>query len=213
MTVSVTDAEKAYQQILAKIIQAQMEPGSVISEHTLMEELGYGRTPVREALKRLQAELFVITSPRRGMFVAPITYSDINRIYEVRLEMESIGIRLATERITESQLDALDCHISSYPSDNSPGIDSLIELDRKFHFGIYQATHNPLLQTDLQRYYYMSQRIWFYTYEHLAPEYIGLQDHPGILKELRARNPEGAEKKMRKHNKNFQNHIKEYLLS
>lgn len=213
MAMSVTNAEKAYQQILAKIIQAKMEPGSAISEHNLMAELGYGRTPVREALKRLEAEMFVIASPRRGMFVAPITYSDINRIYEVRLELESIGIRLATERIVEAQLAALDTHIASYPDDNSQGIGYLIDLDRKFHFMIYRATHNAFLQADLQRYYFMSQRIWFYTYEHLSPEYIGLQDHPGIVEELRARNPEGAEKKMRKHNKNFQTHIKEYLLS
>lgn len=209
---AVTNADKAYQFILEKIVTAEMAPGSVIEERVLMEEIGLGRTPIREALKRLQAERFVVVRSRRGMFVAPITYSDINRIYEVRIEIEAFNMRLASNRITDERIGMIKDHILFCAESENGSVETQISLDRKFHFLTYEACHNQWLIADLKRYYYMSQRIWFYGYNSLDINWIGLNDHPKILEALTQRNSEKAEKRIRSHIKNFQEVIKEYLF-
>ena len=84
-----TDAERAYTQIKKQIVTTSMTPGSVISEAQLIDELNLGRTPIREAIKRLQAENLVTVTPRRGMFVADITVTDLTQIFEVRVVIEA----------------------------------------------------------------------------------------------------------------------------
>ncbi len=96
---SETAAEKAYQEIKNKIIRTELNPGSVINEGQLMEELGYGRTPIREALKQLQTEDLVTVKPRRGIFVSELAITDLTQIFEVRIELESLAAKLATQRI------------------------------------------------------------------------------------------------------------------
>jgi DNA-binding GntR family transcriptional regulator len=177
-----------------------------------MEDCDYGRTPVREALKRLQAEKYITVSPRRGMFVAPITYTDINRIYEIRVELEVLGIRLATERITNQQKAEIAKHLDLYQDASSYSIPKQISLDRKFHLRLYEATHNKLLIDDLQRYYNMSQRIWFFGCDSIDSTWIGLDDHIGIFKAVIEMDGDAAEEGIRNHIKNFQKHIKDYLF-
>lgn len=209
---TVTNAEKAYEFILEQIITAEMAPGSVIEEPELMEMCNLGRTPVREALKRLEVERFVTVRPRRGMFVTPISYADINRIYEVRQELEALNLRLATERITKTQLDNLESHVAHCQNANNCSVQEQILLDRQFHFLTFEASHNTWLIADLKRYYYMSQRLWYYAYKSLDSNWVGLKDHVGILRALKEKNADQAELKIRKHLENFQKHIKEYLF-
>ena len=207
-----TNADTAYEFILERIITAEMAPGSVIEERELMTLCDLGRTPVREALKRLQVEQFINVSPRRGMFVAPISYTDINRIYEVRHELEAFNMRLATERITPPQLEELERHIQCYQTAGDLSIHEQIVLDRQFHFLTFEASHNHWLIADLKRYYYMSQRIWFYAFKSLDSNWIGLQDHLGIVKAIEEKDAQQAEVRIRRHLENFQKHIKDYLF-
>ena len=81
-----TSADRAYQLIRDKIVTLDMQPGSVIQEAEMMTQLGLGRTPIREALKRLETEKLVEVTPRRGMFVAEIAITDLPQICEVRVE-------------------------------------------------------------------------------------------------------------------------------
>src|SRR3970040_2203668 len=103
----VTDADKAYKQIKEKIVTIEMKPGAVIREVELMADLKLGRTPIREALKRLQSENLVIATPRRGMFVSDVAITDLTQIYEIRVELEALCARLAAERINPKQLIAM----------------------------------------------------------------------------------------------------------
>ena len=77
------------------IVTLELAPGSVIDEAELQEELQMGRTPIREALKRLSLESLVSIVPRRGMFVTNIGINDLQRLLEVRLELETLAVRLA----------------------------------------------------------------------------------------------------------------------
>src|SRR5512136_896893 len=99
-----TDTQRAYELIKQKIITTEMPPGAVIQEATLMSELGLGRTPIREALKLLEAEHLVTVSPRRGMFVTPINISDLAKLQEIRAVLDMLIVRLAAQRVTPSDL-------------------------------------------------------------------------------------------------------------
>lgn len=133
-TASLTDADRAYKLILEKIIRAEMEPGSLIQEPVLMDSLGLGRTPIREALKRLQVERFVTVSPRRGIFVTPIEIRDINHIYEVRMELEALVIRLAANRATPEQIAQLEAMVDEQNLNSLQTPYEVMDLDRGFHF-------------------------------------------------------------------------------
>jgi len=209
---TLTNAELAYQEILLKIIKSELSPGAVVNETELMDSLGFGRTPVREALKRLEVENFVVVIPRRGMFIAPITYTEINRIYEVRVELEGLAVRIAADRRSDSQLKKMENYLEKNEILGNVSIEYLIELDRHFHFMLYDMVHNVHLTGDLQRYYYMSQRIWFYCYDSLEPGFVGLADHSAIFEAVKEQNVKCAEERMRAHIKHFQNYIKEYLF-
>jgi DNA-binding GntR family transcriptional regulator len=209
---NLTDADKAYALILDKIIKAEMEPGSLIQEPVLMDDLGLGRTPIREALKRLQVEHFVMVSPRRGMFVTPIAIRDINYIYEIRIELEILVIRLAVQRATPEQVDRLE---SLVDEENLKHLDSpyaIMDLDREFHFLIYEASQNHFLQADLKRYYYMSQRIWYYGLSSMKPIEIGIREHSEIVAAIKAGDSQRALDAIREHIYNFQKNIKEHLV-
>lgn len=207
-----TDAEKAYNLILNKIIKAEMEPGSLIQERVLMDTLGYGRTPIREALKRLEVERFVNVSPRRGMFVAPIDIVDINQIYAVRMELEALVIRLAVQNATPGQIAELEALVDEEVLDGLESPYEIMELDRKFHFKTYAVSQNKFLQADLKRYYFMSQRIWYHGLGAMKPMDIGIQDHIDIVVAIKARDTKGAEEAICKHISNFQKNIKLHLI-
>jgi DNA-binding GntR family transcriptional regulator len=207
-----TNADQAYFLILNKIITAEMEPGSLIQEPVLMEQLNLGRTPIREAFKRLETQGFVTVSPRRGMFITPITIKDINRIYEIRIELESLAVRLAADRISSVQLRSLQQQVEYCKNKKSKSAEEMVMMDREFHFMTYEATRNQLLVTDLQRYYYLSQRIWYYGLNNLEPLAVGLSDHFDIVSAFKLRQTELADEIIRRHISKFQKTILEHLV-
>src|SRR5215210_7328920 len=86
---------KAYYLIRDRIVTLELEPGSLLNEKELAYELGLGRTPVREALKRLELENLVEVYPRRGIFVSGVDVGDLGSISELRCELEGCAARLA----------------------------------------------------------------------------------------------------------------------
>jgi len=103
MTAPGTLAERAYVDLREEIIGVRLPPGTLLREEELMQRLGVGRTPVREAVQRLQRDGFVTVIPRRGTLVSEISITDLAAIYEVRKKLESWASRLAAERITDAE--------------------------------------------------------------------------------------------------------------
>ena len=95
-------ADRAYRRLREEIIGVELAPGTLLREDELMRALGVGRTPVREAVQRLQRDGFVTIIPRRGTLVSEINITDLAAIYEVRTRLESWASRLAAERVTEA---------------------------------------------------------------------------------------------------------------
>jgi len=206
-----TDADKAYRQIKEKIITVELPPGSVIREADLMAELGLGRTPIREALKKIQAENLVMVVPRRGMFVADITITDLQQIYEVRVELESLCARLAVARITPEQRAAMRDLVAAMQAADPADKKELMTLDRRFHHLLAEATGNKFLKNEFERFYNLSLRIWHLALNRIQSDDLDLTAHAEILSAIEAGDAEQATRRMQEHIRHFHDTIKKYL--
>lgn len=206
-----TNAEKAYQEIKKKIIKTELAPGAVINESELMRELGYGRTPVREALNRLQSDDLVVVKPRRGIFVAELAITDLAQIFEVRVALEALSVRLACQRISEKELGRLKDLADQYTEADISAKEEMIELDSKFHALIRDATHNRFLISNLEYYYNLSLRIWYLALPRAAAEEIDVKAHCDIYQAISAGDEELAVERIIKHIRDFHKTIKNYL--
>ena len=100
--------DKAYEILVKRITRLELPPGSVLAEKSLVEDIGIGRTPVREALQRLAIEGLVIHRLNRGMFVSEVSYSDVQETYEFRSMIDGYACRLAAVRATKAQANQAD---------------------------------------------------------------------------------------------------------
>src|SRR5438309_3490134 len=103
-----TQSEEAYARILERIVSLEMAPGSVVNEARLREDLKIGRTPIREALQRLARENLVRSIPHRGTFVTDVNVTDLARITEVRVVLESHAARLAAEKLLAADREVIE---------------------------------------------------------------------------------------------------------
>lgn len=207
----ITDAEKAYQKIKEKIVTTKLRPGTVVNEADMMEELALGRTPIREAMKQLVADNLVTITPRRGMFVTDITVTDLTKIFEVRVELEPLAVRLAVQRISKKELAKLRHLAEKYRDADPTDTEALLNLDRDFHALVAKATHNDFLQKDLMHYYNLSLRIWYLALNYAQPKDIDMDAHIEILEAIETSDTENAEQRMREHIQNFHKTIRQYL--
>lgn len=208
---STTDASKAYDLIKERVIKIQMPPGSVIREAELMKELDLGRTPIREALKRLESENLVIVKPRQGIFVADIPITDLIQIFEVRVELESLCTYLASKRMTSSILARMKDLAETYSGSEKRDLNCLFEQDRQFHMLLAEAANNRFLSDEIEQYYNLSLRIWYLVLNNVKPEDVDVDAHLKILRAIEGRDHEGARKHMRKHIEQFHRTIKSYV--
>ncbi|WP_297537020.1 GntR family transcriptional regulator [Amycolatopsis sp.] len=154
-------AERAYLFIRDRLVMLDIKPGDPINEDWLCATLGAGRTPVREALKRLEAEHLVVAFPRRGTFATDVNISDLAHISEVRRILEPMATAAAAERATLADrvaLEALRAQLDAAEglADNA----ELLKTDLSVHRAIYDCVHNPFLVDTLIRYDNLATRIW-----------------------------------------------------
>ena len=207
-----TDAQRAYSQIKERIITTALKPGSVIEEAELMTELGLGRTPIREALKLLEAERLVVVSPRRGMFVADVSLADLRQIEEIRLELDSLCVRLAVQRITQWQQEELRRLVAELES--CQGLcsqEDLLNLDRRFHALLREACQNPLLEAESKMFFNLSMRIWHLFVNRLGPENLAGAAFVEILAAVETKDVERADRAMRRHIMQFGESVRQYI--
>lgn len=204
-------SDKAYHLIRQRIITLELPPTSAIDEQALMEELRLGRTPIREALQRLAAENLVSIIPRRGMFVAEISLTDLQQVFELRMMLEGFCARLAAQRVSERQLADMERLIQEL--EHVPGGDrkALMSIDEQYHELLYEAADNEFLADSLRRLHALSFRIWHLVLDRLDSVREAMEQHIEITKALRARDEERAEKLLQQHISEFQKEIKAVL--
>lgn len=208
---SQTNADRAYKLIKDKIVRVEMPPGSIIREVDLMNELNLGRTPIREALKRLQTDDLVVVKARRGIFVTDIAITDLTQIYEVRVELEGLCARLATNRITPDQLIEMKNLAYQYECMDQSDLDQLFILDHQFHRLLARASRNKFLSDEMEHFYNLSLRIWYLSLNYVQAENIDVSAHLEILAAIEAKDPNLAEQRMREHIRKFHDSIRRYL--
>jgi DNA-binding GntR family transcriptional regulator len=206
---TLTDTQRAYQLIKQQIIITEMAPGSVIQESSLMSELGLGRTPIREALKLLEAERLVTVSPRRGMFVTPIQISDLAKLQEIRPLLDMLTVRLAAQRVTAADLALMHAWAEQVRLAKRQGdMRALMSLDQRFHELLGASTRNDLLATENDRLYNLSARIWYYYLDRLSPDDLGLDALMEVVDCLEAGEQLRAEQAMSRHISDFSESIR-----
>jgi DNA-binding GntR family transcriptional regulator len=209
--VGVRLSDKAYQLIRHKIITLELPPLSAIDEQALMEDLQLGRTPIREALQRLAAEDLVLLAPRRGMFVSDIGITDLQKVFELRLVLESFCARLAAQRVTESQLAAMQSLVRELEKAGDQDGKALMAIDEQFHELLYQAADNELLADTLRRLHAQSFRIWHLVLDRLGSVRGAMEQHIAITGALEAGDGALAETLVQEHISEFQQQIKASL--
>ncbi len=210
-------AEKAHHAIRDLIVSLELAPGAVIDEPELMERLGIGRTPVREALRRLAHEGLVEVYPRRGMFVTGVDVRELTRLSEVRAVLEPEAARLAAERATEADRAAIGELLEELAAGGRDDRE-LMELDERIHGAVYRAAHNDLLEATLSQYYVLALRIWSMAlgsvYENRAHELEEAVDaHRVLLEAIRDGDGPRAAETMRAHVQDFEQAMHRVLLT
>ena len=205
-------SDQAYYRIRELIVTLELAPGSLVSEPELMEQLGVGRTPIREALRALARERLVEVYPRRGMFVSSVDVRDLAGLSEVRITLEPRAARLAAERATDADRAELELLLGEL--DNAQrvlGERTLIDLDQRIHRHIYRCTHNPFLEETLNEYYVLALRIWFLALDRVARLDDAVQEHRELLEAIREGDADRAEEAMRRHVAGFESAIRRVL--
>lgn len=200
----------AYRQIKDKIITLALPPASVIDEASLATELAIGLTPVRQALRRLAFENFVVILPRRGTIVADLNPSDLHKIFEMRVELETLAARLAAERATEEQIRGMDqlsaeallpCQAQHNQSELNL---HLLDLDHRMHSLLSQAAHNEFLEETLEWLYGHILRLWNASIHRVTDLQVAMIEHRTIFEAVRDGDAEAAATQMRRHVQRFQ---------
>jgi DNA-binding GntR family transcriptional regulator len=145
------------------------------------------------------------------MFVTDITVTDLTQIFEVRVEIEPLAVRLAVQRISKKELAQLRYLAEEYKDADPTDTEALLKLDSDFHALLAEAAHNKFLLKDLMQYYNLSLRIWYLALNYAQPNDIDMEAHLEILEAIEAMDVEKAEKRMRKHIQKFHQTIKQYL--
>lgn len=145
------DAYKPLREVVCEVLRAAIQtgalpPGERLMEIPLAEELGVSRTPIREAIRKLEQEGFVVMMPRRGTYVADITLKDITQVFEIRSALEELAAGLAAERITSDEIEELERQLVSINECMETNtLDHVVEADIAFHEVLYNASRNQRL--------------------------------------------------------------------
>ncbi|MFR8172018.1 MAG: GntR family transcriptional regulator [Marvinbryantia sp.] len=182
------------------ILKGELKPGERLMEIQLAQRLGVSRTPVREAIRKLELEGLVNMMPRRGAVVAEITLQDLEDVLEVRAVLEELAVQKACENITEDQLRDLKKAANDFKrSLEDDNLLACVETDMAFHEIIYSAANNRRLQQMLQN---IREQMYRYRLEYLKDKRMHrllVEEHDTIRRALKKRDAAKAGSAMRTH--------------
>lgn len=204
--------EVVFDALREAIISGHLKPGERMMEVQLAEEMGVSRTPVREAIRKLELEGFVVMIPRKGAYVAGISLKDIADVFEIRASLESLAAGLAAERITEEELEKLEralVAVSNSAEDTT--LAALVEGDTGFHDIIYQASRNTRLVQIINNLQEQLQRFRTASLGMPGRMKIAIEEHKKIVEAIAERNILLAQSLALEHIENAENSMLEAL--
>ena len=203
-------ADMAYVAIRDRLIMLAIRPGDPIDDDALAQDLGVGRTPVREALKRLEVDRLVVSYPRRGTFATGMAITALAHISEIRAQLEPLAARRAAERSARSvptELDELAEHIDQLDVARV-NADELMRWDLAVHRAIYRAAGNPHLEDVLIRYDNLATRIHCLFLDRLSTVDEHVREHVELLRAIAAGDADRADDLAREHVLGFERAIR-----
>ncbi|HET8754376.1 MAG TPA: GntR family transcriptional regulator [Solirubrobacteraceae bacterium] len=204
-------ADRAYVELRDRIITLAIPPGAPLNEESLGRQLQLGRTPLREAVKRLALENLVAVYPRRGTFVTEINITDLAHVSDVRVQLEGHAAYRAAQRLTALQRDELDSLLAEIEQPDGHGAADLMALDARIHRFVYRCTGNPYLRDTLERYLNLSLRIWYLVLGRLPHLFERVHEHGELLQAIRAGEAERARAIAADHVATFEREIRGVL--
>ncbi|MBP8599100.1 MAG: GntR family transcriptional regulator [Selenomonas sp.] len=180
-----------------------LKPGERIMEIQLAEELGVSRTPVREAIRKLELEGYVVMMPRRGTYVANMSIRDINEIFEIRTALESLSNGLAAEHITDEELEHLQrllVIIGGYIKEGN--MEKIVETDIEFHDLMYHAARNQRLVGIISNLRDQLTRFRTLSMSHPGRLEATLEEHKAIVEAIANGDRRSASKAAERHMEN-----------
>jgi DNA-binding GntR family transcriptional regulator len=204
--------ELVFEAIREAIVSGTLAPGERLMEVQLAEELGVSRTPVREAIRRLELEGYVVMVPRKGAFVASLSAKDVADVFEIRAALEGLAAELAAERITEEELEELERQLHYVARCVEEGdLPGLVEADTRFHELLYRASRNQRLTQIIGNLREQIQR--FRTTSLATPGRMQetLEEHKKIVEALAQRNAVLARRLAEEHIENAENRMFQFF--
>jgi DNA-binding GntR family transcriptional regulator len=202
------EADRAYVDLRDRIVTLRLAPGTVLREDELMRELDIGRTPLREAVKRLALENLVIVQPRSGTFVTGVDAADIVHISEVRAELEAHAAELAASRMDGATRERAEALLEQARArEGAAGAAALMRLDEAIHRVVWEGSRNPYLAETLERYFALSLRVWYLVLDRVPALGATVFDHARLLEAILERDPARARTLMREHVIGFEREI------
>ena len=184
--------EMVFESLREAIILGRLKPGERLMEIQLAEEMGVSRTPVREAIRKLELEGFVVMVPRKGAYVAGISVKDIVDVFEVRAALEGLAAALAAERITSEEMDQLELSLLKINVSYEDDIKAVVEEDSSFHTLVYQASRNQRLVQIITHLQEQIHRFRMTSLSQPGRTKIALDEHKKIVEAISDRNVELA---------------------
>lgn len=204
--------EVVFDVLRSSITSGALQPGERLMENQLAEQLRVSRTPVREAIRKLEQEGLVVMVPRRGTYVADLSIRDINEVFEIRTALEVLAAGLAAERITEEDLEELERilveigeHIDHWD------MEKLVAADIRFHDILFGATHNKTLANIISN---LREKITLFrtlSYGYPGRAKRSLEEHRRLVEALAQRNPLVAQQVARKHMENAEQTLLQHV--
>lgn len=182
------------------ILKGELEPGERLMEIQLADRLGVSRTPIREAIRKLELEGLVVMIPRKGAEVARITEKDLKDVLEVRCALEELAVELACKKIMPSEIEELKKNVMEFKKTmQGKDVTALAEKDVAFHDIIFEATGNGRLIQILNN---LREQMYRYRVEYLKDTNTHeklVTEHEAIIQDLEEGKVEEAKKNIDDH--------------
>lgn len=194
------------------ILTGELSPGERLMEIKLADKLGVSRTPIREAIRKLELEGLVVNTPRKGAEVANISAEDLRDVLEVRRSLEVLAISLACEKMTDEALELLYENIDAFKhSIDAKATSDIASVDVTFHDIIYKSTGNNRLIQILNN---ISEQMYRYRFEYIKNKESWnrlVEEHMNIYEAIKNRDKDLAVKSILLHIDNQERDIRKKM--
>ncbi|TCK93286.1 GntR family transcriptional regulator [Natranaerovirga hydrolytica] len=182
------------------ILKGELNPGERLMEKQLAERMGVSRTPIREAIRKLELEGLVVMVPRKGAEVARITQKALKDVLEVRCALEELAVKIACEKVAQKEIKALRETMEAFnQAVNKGDVEKIVEKDVEFHDIIFNSTDNEKLIQILNN---LREQIYRYRVEYIKKtdnHQILVKEHEEILNAIESKNVEKAQEVAQQH--------------